>query len=254
VNVRILRAAAIPVSYLPRSGPVIRRLTPKSGPVVRQRFRGGAFFDLDLNDRMQAESFLRRDFERAMTHWIIDKLGRGDIFVDVGANVGLVSFTAAMSGARVIAFEPSPENCARWRRNRDLNPAARAELIEVAVGAEPGTVRLTLGRESGWNVIDRPTGPKIDARGSVEVRQIRLDDWAREHDIHHIRAMKVDVEGYEAEVLRGASRLLEEGRIDVLICELNDGLGAGGAQTLQRLTSLGYRREPLSGLDSAFIR
>ena len=162
----ILRALSVPVSYVPRSGPIVRRLAPRNGPVVRQRFRGRAVFDLDLSDRIQAEAFVRRGYQPALCRWITSHLAPGGLFMDVGANVGLVSFSVATSGARVVAFEPNPRNCERWHANRMLNLGVDVQLVETAVGDSAGPVRMRayIDGESGWC--------QIQDDGPIEVKQV----------------------------------------------------------------------------------
>lgn len=238
-SVPLLRAASLPLSYVPRSGPIVRRLAPKTGPVARQRFRGGAVLDLDLSDRIQAEAFVRRAYQHELCRWLSKRLGPGDLFVDVGAHVGMLTFSVVQTGARVVAFEPDPKNAARWRANRALNPSVDATLVQAAVGAHPGTVRFCVGREPGWGHV---------GEGELEVTQVTLDDQCPDQ---RIAVLKVDTQGFDPDVVRGATRLLTERRVGALICEVRGGFESQ-RETVRLLRDLGYNEEPIARADSVF--
>lgn len=120
-----------------------------------------------------------------------------DLFLDVGANIG--SYTLLASGvckARTIAFEPDPQTMALLRRNIDLNGLdGRVLLEQTAVGAEDGEVEFTLGRDTCNQVTQG------NAERTQRVSMRTLDTVA---GLTPPTMIKVDVEGYEADVFRGA--------------------------------------------------
>jgi FkbM family methyltransferase len=131
-----------------------------------------------------------------------------DLFVDVGANVGSYTILAGASvGARVIAFEPDEQAFGWLERNVALNKLGRIEARREAVGAQPGTVRFTSGHD---------TGNRIDPAGPVTVPMTTLDAASSTAPA----LIKIDVEGYELDVLRGAARTLNSAV--AVIMELND--------------------------------
>jgi FkbM family methyltransferase len=136
--------------------------------------------------------------EYADMAFVLHLLHTGDTFLDIGANVG--SYTVLASGAcgaRSIAFEPDPETTDGFRRNVAVN--AIAELVtlhECALGARDGDVGFTVGRGAG---------NRVSAQGGRRAPMRRLDGIAGATDAV---LMKLDVEGYEAEVLAGASDVL----------------------------------------------
>lgn len=127
----------------------------------------------------------------------------GDIAVDAGANIGLVALVAAQrvgpAGA-VHAIEPHPVVARYLRDNVRLNHAANVQVYQVALGAAPGTARLSehAGDDSQNHL--RPAG------AGVEVPVVRLD--ALLAGLPRVNLMKIDVEGYERFVLAGAEGLL----------------------------------------------
>ena len=91
---------------------------------------GGRFkMNLDLEDYIQSWIYFRGCYERPLFDFIVANVKPGDVFVDIGANVGQFSLLAASLGATVHAFEPSPDNMEALKRNLDLNPSLRIDCI-----------------------------------------------------------------------------------------------------------------------------
>ena len=133
-----------------------------------------------------------------------------DLFVDVGAHVGLYAVLAASIAQNVIAIEPHPETAERLRSNLKLNGLTNVELHVTAVGRNRGTVQLSVAYDDGNYVV-----PQADRDiNTIAVREVRLDDLVSADPA----IVKLDVEGYEIEVLAGAQRVL--GQRPVWIAEL----------------------------------
>jgi FkbM family methyltransferase len=125
----------------------------------------------------------------------------------LGAHHGFFSIAAARLGARVYAFEPVDANLRRLHRNIELNGADVA-VVAAAVSDAAGRLGLARGKSSAqWRM-----------EPGDEVTSVSLDDFARDHPAP--RVVKIDVEGAELRVLRGAERLLREHR-PILVCELH---------------------------------
>jgi FkbM family methyltransferase len=141
-------------------------------------------------------------------------LGPGDLFVDVGSNVGVYALWAAERGAEVIAVEPDADAASRLRRNVALN-GAEVEVLECALAAEPGMMTLT----SGYGCTNRLIVDAANSMGTVRRVPVRtLDEIIRGR---HVAGVKVDVEGAERLVLAGGERALSEQRIRILQLEWN---------------------------------
>jgi len=132
----------------------------------------------------------------------------GDLFVDVGANIGNYTIWAGELGAEVIALEPAKDTFALLLENAALNGYA-VEAIEAAAGGRCGTARMTSGRGS----VNR-----LDPAGCVETRMVTIDSIIKDRTV---TGMKVDVEGFEIEVLRGCEQALSEHRIKLIQLEWN---------------------------------
>lgn len=147
----------------------------------------------------------------------------GDVYLDAGAHIGFHATVAASlvsASGRVFAFEADPENFARLAEHCRPFPWATAEHRAVWERSE----RLTFERssradESGWGSV---TAVRDFHRGEhVEVEAVSLDDWQTAAKVSAIRLIKVDAEGSEPAILRGAQGLLRTLR-PMVILELND--------------------------------
>lgn len=170
--------------------------------------------------------------------WLAGYLpARGDVAVDVGANIG--SWTAALADRfkRVVAVEPNPQALPMLRRVAESH--LNVEVVEAAAGAECGSVLLNLFVEAGHaSVFDDTTLetlPRGAATGAVEVRVVSLDSFGLASE--PVEFVKIDVEGAERRVVEGASGLLSARRPALLI---ETHTVANRDWLLGRLPSYGY--------------
>lgn len=134
-------------------------------------------------------------------------------FVDAGANVGSFSLLAAGIGkAHVIAVEPAPQTVIRLRRNIAVNGFSNlVELYQCALGESESSIRFSVDKDTMNSVVDAAYAGKW-----LEVPVRRLDDLTQGMAI---QIMKVDVEGYESSVLKGASQTLYNPNLKVVLLE-----------------------------------
>lgn len=155
----------------------------------------------------------------------------GELFVDVGANIGSYAIWAADIGAEVIALEPAEDTFVLLRENIGLN-GYPVKAIQAAAGAFCGTARFTSGQD---------TVNRIDPDGMAETVMVTIDSVIEDRTV---AGMKVDVEGFEIEVLRGCHRALSEHRIRLLQLEWNttseDALGTDRQPVADLLAEYGY--------------
>lgn len=176
--------------------------------------------------------------EPAAMAFTLHLLRAGDLFVDVGANLGSYTVLAAGAvGARVIAVEPVPRSFVGLQANVALNDiAARVQCRQVGLSAAPGSLRFSVDRGSANAVVGAgEAGPALD----VEV--MRLDDLVGD-DCPLL--VKIDVEGHELPVLRGSTRVLADPRLRALIVETDDQRGAppgDDAALRSQLEARGFR-------------
>ena len=178
----------------------------------------------------------------------------GDTAFDVGANAGTYAVLLSRlcgSGGRVWAFEPVPETYWRLRENLALNRCENVVAVRGAVCERGGTVRMNLfeSQHSEWNTLGSPAmhgekGRRITPSDSLEVPAYSLDEFCASAGISRINFLKVDVEGFELSVFRGASRLLRENRVDYICFEISQeplkGAGVKSRQVFEAVEEYGY--------------
>jgi FkbM family methyltransferase len=149
---------------------------------------------------------------------ILRHLRPGGCFYDVGAHIGFNSLLAARlvgKGGRVVAFEPDPSNAAVLHENLSRNDLTEVEVIPAAVWSHLGIVTFQRSAAEHPEMSSRRGRVVVstdEAAGSslIEVEAVTLDAFARDHPAPTM--IKIDVEGAEAEVLRGAQKLISHAR------------------------------------------
>jgi FkbM family methyltransferase len=181
-------------------------------------------------------------FERGEIAFFRSHFGAGMTFVDVGANVGLYSALALSTPGfhgRVLALEPHAES--RRYLQKTINSNGAALICELAAADRPGTLTLYKNPE---NKGDNRLYPDPLLRGEETVSVDTLDNICRHYGIASAQFIKIDVQGAEAQVLRGATGLLAGSRDCILMTEFWPyGLarcGSDGLAYLEMLRDLGF--------------
>jgi len=179
-------------------------------------------------------------YEREQTQKFCDVLAEGDILFDVGASVGYYTLLSAkFVGLRghVVAFEPDPKNIAYLRRHVKANQLSNVSIHEMAVADQEGTARFEFGTGTG-------TG-RLSSGGSLSVPVTSLDKFSAEHNLRPTH-IKIDVEGAETQVLKGARELLSETHPTIFLSTH----GSDVHETCCRLLrELNYDLQPMNGGD-----
>jgi len=178
------------------------------GSVFVQTIQKLKYF-IDGSDQIMTPQIIAyRQWEPELSSYFLSALKPGDTFVDVGANFGYFAVLAAHAvgtAGRVIAVEPNPALCRLARKNAVINwSIAPIELLENAAYSENCVLRLYVPRGLVAN-------GSLAQRGDCDayvVEAKRLDDMISPGTV--IDTMKLDVEGYELDVLKGATRVLKE--------------------------------------------
>lgn len=146
----------------------------------------------------------RVPYELEMLKDMASRVAPGDLVLDIGANIGNHALYMAMAAAcEVIAFEPNGQLCDALRESADLNSAGeRLRVVHAALGATYGKGRL-IGNQP------ENLGAQSVVVGDGEIEIAPLDSM---HFDRPVKLIKIDVEGMELEVLRGATTLLERDR------------------------------------------
>lgn len=173
------------------------------GNLPSPSYRTFPFFNFQMTADVARSSaqqllFLNREKMIEDRHLISDLLKPGMTVVDVGANIGyyMLMFRSMVGdNGKIICIEPSPENLPELKKNIESNALKNVELHEVAIGKDSGNVNVRGGINSG--VVQN------DGIASVPLR--RLDSLVETK----VDFVKIDVDGYEGQVLEGAVELLK---------------------------------------------
>jgi FkbM family methyltransferase len=180
----------------------------------------------DLSEMLQRQFYFFGTYflEEEMLRCWADAAKGAKVVFDVGANAGIYSLAALAvePDAVVHAFEPTPEIASRLRTTANLNRLASLHVHEVAVLDHDGSAVLRrfrgeLGNNEGMNfVVHEPDNSETE-----QVRVVSLDRFCRERCLEQIDLLKIDVQGHELSVLKGAERLIANGQVRTIFIELN---------------------------------
>jgi FkbM family methyltransferase len=167
------------------------------------------------------------------------QLDLGDVVFDIGAHAGFYTLLAArLAGptGQVVAFEPDPNNLMQLRRHLHINRLANVTVIAAAVSDKGGSHRFQREKSSLQG--------RLDPSGDIVVATLDLDTLWINGTVPAPRLIKIDVEGEEVAVIRGATKLLVERRPVVMVAAHSATLRAECDRALQ---SCGYVVECLDG-------
>lgn len=174
-----------------------------------------------------------------------------DTFVDIGANIGVYSILASgVAGAKSLAFEPIPSTFSRLKRNINYNNLQdKAELFNLGVGDKEETLVFSDSLDAINHVI-------TDGNYSGPVTNIPVSSLDKLMTNQTPNLLKIDVEGFEANVINGASETLKQPDLRVIIMETNglsDQYEFGQNYIHNKLLSLGFTPNSYSPKDRTII-
>jgi FkbM family methyltransferase len=196
---------------------------------------------VDLSDHLGKAVYFFGDLDPKVT-WAFQRLLRpGDVVLDIGANVGLMAVIAAgLVGptGKVHAFEPQPSAVNLLRKSIYLNGLHQIEVHEVALGSADGRVQLFIPEGNAG----RASITRRDRCGREIMVSVRhAGDYLSSLNLSGVRLMKLDIEGYEGEVIRAARDFLDRQAPGFLLFEINDySLPFSDQSIIQDLWGLGY--------------
>ena len=205
---------------------------------LRQRdvaVRNGIAKGLKFNTGESCPELALGTYEVPIQKIFAQHLKTGDVFYDIGANVGFFSIIAAklVGGGKVYAFEPGSENAKSIRHNAELNDFKQIEVIEKAVSNTSGTGEFLLAKYSGGHALATADAPP-DLAGKVTVDLVSIDDLIASEQIEPPNFVKIDVEGAELDVLKGMTQTIKTYQPTV-IYEVDDGDRAAYERKYQEL-------------------
>jgi FkbM family methyltransferase len=206
-------------------------------PILRGHLKGDRWL---LATR---SNFFFGSYEPAQTKLFSELVRPGDVVYDVGAHFGYYTLLASKlvgPAGRVLAFEPSPGNLAYLYRHITLNNRSNVEVLELAVSDHEGTARFETRAGSGVG--------HLSEGGLLEVKLTRLDSLLQNYPPPNV--MKIDVEGAEVELLRGATDLLGGAKPNILLSLHGENLKRA---CVGILTGYGYTLRDIAPMEVAAL-
>jgi FkbM family methyltransferase len=206
----------------------------------------GITFELDLSEVIDASLYYSGTFEASAEQAIANCVKPGMIAIDVGANIGYHTFALAkLAGPAgcVFAIEPTTRAFNQLKRNAELNDFKNITFIKVGLG----------DKELGEVEINFQSSYRLDGsreEGKERVVLTTLDSVVREQNLARVDFLKVDVDGFEGKVFRGAAETLRRCRPRMLFELTPAAMKANGDDPLElmnKLRALGYEFTTESG-------
>lgn len=176
-------------------------------------------FSLSSNVKIQLykDSVLSRHifngFEQQEINYLTSVLKKGDIFIDIGSNIGLFSLLASEivgDTGMILSYEPSPSTFLRLKENIEINHFKNIEARNLGVSNQSGELMLHISQNGhdAWNSFAPSEDNKLEKVVMVPVTT--LDKELENINKSQIKAVKIDVEGWEKYVLLGGKRFFKE--------------------------------------------
>ncbi len=147
---------------------------------------------------------------------VLDFLDEKSVVLDVGGNIGITSLVAATHGCSVYSFEPGPRAFLYLKKNAEHNEGLRIFPQNIALGAENNEIGF-FDHPPSAAVSHLSNDHTLGNDPNTLVKMIKLDDFVSTHDFSRIDLVKIDVEGFEIDVLKGAAETLKKFKPSVFV-------------------------------------
>jgi FkbM family methyltransferase len=175
----------------------------------------GVKFPCDFSIGKRMKSIYSGSYQFEVTHLMTTILKSGDVFIDIGANIGYVSAVGASlvgKTGQVHSFEPVPVYFEYLKKFANLNPGYSIATNNLALGEKTGRCLISASRNIGGSSLVTGMVPEENITGTFDVGVSRLDDYIKEKQLHSVSLIKIDTEGFELPVLLGAKGFFDEHR------------------------------------------
>ena len=194
-----------------------------------------------------------RMYEPETTRCLASVLTHGDSFIDIGAHIGYFSCVAAKlvgNEGKIFSFEPESSNYQHLLKHISLNNLQNIMPFRLAVGDRNGTVSLYVNQDNDgghalWDV--RSHFFNIESRKHMKtdrVPQTTLETALSQKSLHPLKAIKIDTEGSEYNIIRGGLGLIQRHNVPYVLCEVNrfglQQMGTSETALRQLMSHLGY--------------
>ena len=219
---------------------------------IRRVKRKGVNYELDISDYQ--EWLIYFHCKTDSSDYVLNYLGKAEIIFDIGANIGQTAFnmfqTQIHKGLNpvIYAFEPFPQTFGKFETNLLMNKhLTRIHALNLGLSNQQGTLYMSHQNSTNSGAF-RMTN---DTENSTAVKVTSLDTFISEQQIPRVDFIKIDVEGYELQVLEGAMKAIRQFK-PVLVFEYSvknmEAQGGNIAEALNSLLELGYSISTKEGL------
>lgn len=165
-------------------------------------------------------------YEKNVIHWLKRLVAetKQPVFYDIGANYGFYSLMLSSSCSAVYAFEPVKSTFKILKKNISINKLKNVKLVRAAIGSEHKVGYINIYSSSGNNSTYKrniPANHPTKFLKKEEIKFIKLSDYSLANSLLPPTLMKIDVEGGELDVLRGAKTLIEK-YMPTIVIEYSD--------------------------------
>lgn len=214
---------------------------------IRKVEREGVNYRLDLSDLV--DWYIYYGFKDPSKKALIEKINQGDYVLDIGANMGDLSFSFAKKVGKtghIFSFEPDRNNFIRLRKNLEINQFKNITSIQKGIGNNPGFYKMAAninepGNDGSKRIV---SAPQDNSENTNLAEIIRLDDWIKLANPSKINLIKMDIEGYEYSAILSASETLNK-YSPILYLELHDVKlkehGSSAIDLCKLIQSFGYQ-------------
>lgn len=215
----------------------------------------GLFVDGNTSDLIERYLYVFGTWEPSLSAFLRSELRPGDVFLDIGANVGyftLLAARAVSNAGRVFAVEALPATAEKLQRNINANGLANAAVLANIASDEEGEVEMY--RAPATNVGKSGTTRVPDGVSVGRVPMIVASDAVPRALWPRVRAIKVDVEGHELRVIRGLQPLMDQMRpgASVVVEVAPDRLAEGGGSSDEIFELMSSHRFSAASLDNDY--
>ena len=179
----------------------------------------GLFFPIKLPDD---KLYWTGTWEKDITEVIYKNIVKGKPSCDIGSHRGFIAGIMALAGSsKVFCFEPNPENIRHLEKLLDLNKILKLTILPYAVAQEDGEAQFSIMPETSMGKLAESSfQPEVSSNSIINVTVKTLDGMLISHEIEAPGFIKIDVEGAELLVLKGAKDIIEQYK-PVFVIELH---------------------------------
>lgn len=187
-----------------------------NGNIIKEMNGVNYEFNFNMSSQFTKKMYFNI-YESDLIDVMRENLSKGNVFLDIGANVGYISSIGAGfvgKTGQVHSFEPVPEYAYCLEKVNELNPGYTFFVNNCACGDKEGFSKIDVSASNmGWNTMVPNFMGKDDIKKSISIPVCRLDNYIYKNSLQKIAFIKIDTEGFELKVLKGLQNYFENTRV-----------------------------------------